>query len=48
MNWMVRTASETETNIVAVERLEEYAGVKQEVCIFFYSQFQQKLLEQIN
>lgn len=32
MNWMVRTASEVETNIVSVERVEEYAEVKQEVC----------------
>ena len=31
MNWMVRTASEVETNIVSVERVEEYAAVKQEV-----------------
>ncbi|CAK8671759.1 unnamed protein product [Clavelina lepadiformis] len=30
LNWMVRTASEVETNIVAVERVEEYANVQQE------------------
>ena len=31
LNWIVRSASEAETNIVAVERVEEYAEVKQEV-----------------
>ncbi|CAK8671761.1 unnamed protein product [Clavelina lepadiformis] len=30
LNWMVRTASEVETNIVAVERVEEYTNVQQE------------------
>ena len=34
MNWMVRTASEVETNIVSVERVEEYASVDQEVKSF--------------
>ena len=38
MNWLVRSASEVETNIVAVERLEEYAEVKQEVCVCFFFQ----------
>ena len=31
---MVRTASEVETNIVAVERVEEYANVQQEVRVW--------------
>ncbi|XP_076819730.1 multidrug resistance-associated protein 1-like isoform X2 [Clavelina lepadiformis] len=30
LNWMVRNASQAETNIVAVERVEEYANVNQE------------------
>ncbi|XP_076819731.1 multidrug resistance-associated protein 1-like isoform X1 [Clavelina lepadiformis] len=30
LHWVVRSASEIETNIVAVERVEEYANVKQE------------------
>ncbi|CAK8684757.1 unnamed protein product [Clavelina lepadiformis] len=30
LTWIVRSASEIETNIVAVERVEEYANVKQE------------------
>nr|CAB3219629.1 multidrug resistance-associated protein 1-like [Phallusia mammillata] len=30
MNWMVRMASEVETNIVAVERVKEYTNVDQE------------------
>ncbi|XP_076820993.1 multidrug resistance-associated protein 1-like isoform X2 [Clavelina lepadiformis] len=30
LNWMVRQSSELETNIVAVERVEEYSNVKQE------------------
>uniref|UniRef100_H2Z8F8 Multidrug resistance-associated protein 1 n=1 Tax=Ciona savignyi TaxID=51511 RepID=H2Z8F8_CIOSA len=31
LNWMVRQSSELETNIVAVERVEEYSNVVQEV-----------------
>lgn len=31
LNWLVRTSSELETNIVAVERVHEYTKVKNEV-----------------
>lgn len=31
LNWLVRTTSELETNIVAVERVHEYTKVKNEV-----------------
>ena len=31
MNWLVRQSSELETNIVAVERVEEYSNIEQEV-----------------
>lgn len=31
LNWLVRTSSELETNIVAVERVHEYMKVKNEV-----------------
>jgi len=31
LNWMVRMASEIETNIVAVERVKEYSSIEQEV-----------------
>ena len=31
LNWMVRQTSELETNIVAVERVQEYTQVDQEV-----------------
>ena len=31
LNWLVRQSSELETNIVAVERVEEYSLVEQEV-----------------
>lgn len=31
LNWLVRTSSELETNIVAVERVHEYMTVKNEV-----------------
>ena len=30
LNWLVRMSSDVETNIVAVERLEEYSNVGQE------------------
>lgn len=30
LNWLVRMTSEMETNIVAVERIKEYAEIKQE------------------
>ena len=33
MNWLVRQSSELETNIVAVERVEEYSNIEQEVKI---------------
>ena len=32
-NWMVRMTSEMESNIVAVERIEEYTNVEQEVSL---------------
>ena len=44
LNWIVRSASEAETNIVAVERVEEYAKVKQEVYDLVFSQ-QDSLIE---
>lgn len=31
LNWLVRSSSELETNIVAVERVHEYTKVKNEV-----------------
>ena len=31
MNWLVRQASKLETDIVAVERVEEYCNIEQEV-----------------
>lgn len=32
LNWFVRMSSELETNIVAVERVSEYAELENEVC----------------
>lgn len=32
LNWLVRMTSELETNIVAVERVNEYTQLKNEAC----------------
>ena len=41
LNMMVRVASELETNIVSVERIQEYTEIVQEVSIY-------ALIKQIN
>lgn len=34
LNWLVRMTSELETNIVAVERVNEYSLIENEVCCY--------------
>lgn len=37
LNWLVRTTSELETNIVAVERVSEYSEIENEVRLMEFS-----------
>lgn len=39
LNWMVRTTSDLETNIVAVERIKEYSETETEVSCWKSSMF---------